>query len=444
MKACKFLLIVVITLICSTETRAQSDDFRIIGKVSSSPTTFALLYSDAGIDTIAILTDGSISFKKQLEKSEYATLMIPKTRLYLGLWIQNGRIADVTIDANDLSRVTVRGDIKAENDFFLNENNSIAAWTSDAKDFSHFCKDWTNFSDSVIAVAAKIGNSDFTSYQKEYLAQNGDTRKVNYYTRLLKQNKAVDVDNDYNDYMESVDINSEDNTRKELIFHYLKWKALAQGDHDGSYAAMLKVLGKSVTSQIVRDEYAFRLFRMQVASHEKYPIDSIYHLALHIASGKVRQNIDKFYLNSIRPQGSVIADFRLLDINEKDVSFHNICDKKVIFVDVWSTWCVPCVAEIPHVAKLVERYKDNPNVKFVSLSIDKNKGNWKKFIEKKSMKWEQYNVPYEEQRAFLDRFAINGIPRFMIFGKGATVMNMNAPAPSDKELVKLIEQYSSK
>ena len=41
----------------------------------------------------------------------------------------------------------------------------------------------------------------------------------------------------------------------------------------------------------------------------------------------------------------------------------------VLVVNIWATWCVPCVEEMPDLIKLTDQYKDK-NVKLISISID--------------------------------------------------------------------------
>lgn len=41
---------------------------------------------------------------------------------------------------------------------------------------------------------------------------------------------------------------------------------------------------------------------------------------------------------------------------------------QVVFLDLWGTWCVQCVAEMPTVQKLYDHYKDDPHVKFMIVS----------------------------------------------------------------------------
>jgi thiol-disulfide isomerase/thioredoxin len=41
---------------------------------------------------------------------------------------------------------------------------------------------------------------------------------------------------------------------------------------------------------------------------------------------------------------------------------------KVVFVDLWGTWCIQCVAEMPTVQRLYDRYRNDPNVSFLIIS----------------------------------------------------------------------------
>ncbi|MEO8398469.1 MAG: TlpA disulfide reductase family protein [Ignavibacteriaceae bacterium] len=42
---------------------------------------------------------------------------------------------------------------------------------------------------------------------------------------------------------------------------------------------------------------------------------------------------------------------------------------KILFINVWATWCVPCVEEFPDIVKIANEYK-NKDVEFLSLSVD--------------------------------------------------------------------------
>lgn len=43
---------------------------------------------------------------------------------------------------------------------------------------------------------------------------------------------------------------------------------------------------------------------------------------------------------------------------------------KVIFINFWATWCPPCIAEMPSIEKLYNRFKNNPNILFIMADAD--------------------------------------------------------------------------
>jgi thiol-disulfide isomerase/thioredoxin len=57
--------------------------------------------------------------------------------------------------------------------------------------------------------------------------------------------------------------------------------------------------------------------------------------------------------------------FRTLDGNERRLSETK---GRVVFVDLWGTWCIQCVAEMPTVQKLYDRYRNDPDVAFLIIS----------------------------------------------------------------------------
>ena len=67
--------------------------------------------------------------------------------------------------------------------------------------------------------------------------------------------------------------------------------------------------------------------------------------------------------------GGTAYDFSLDDIKGARYRLSDDLGKKVILVDFWATWCGPCKAEIPHLAKIYEKNKDKGFV-ILGVSID--------------------------------------------------------------------------
>lgn len=118
---------------------------------------------------------------------------------------------------------------------------------------------------------------------------------------------------------------------------------------------------------------------------------------------------------------------QLLTINDLDWQLENLPGKsinlkdhqgKVIFLNIWATWCPPCVGEMPGIQNLYEKFKDNNNISFFLVS-DENPDKVKSFIQKKGYTFPVYTTKYRSPQIFLTQ----SIPTtFVISKKGAIVI----------------------
>jgi thiol-disulfide isomerase/thioredoxin len=65
------------------------------------------------------------------------------------------------------------------------------------------------------------------------------------------------------------------------------------------------------------------------------------------------------------PQAATDMVYRTLDGAERHLAS---TQGKVVFLDLWGTWCVQCVAEMPTVQRLYEHYTNDPEVEFLIVS----------------------------------------------------------------------------
>lgn len=79
---------------------------------------------------------------------------------------------------------------------------------------------------------------------------------------------------------------------------------------------------------------------------------------------------------------------------------------KVWLVNLWATWCGPCMAELPHVQKLHEELKDNPEMGVLTLNFDFESGKVQPFLERKA-----YTFPVLMAGEALKHVTKEGIPQ---------------------------------
>ena len=109
---------------------------------------------------------------------------------------------------------------------------------------------------------------------------------------------------------------------------------------------------------------------------------------------------------------------------------------KYVYIDMWASWCVPCLREVPELQKLEKELK-NKNVTFVSISIDANQDAWKAKMEEKNMHGHQLWNPGSTLGKALN---VKGIPFFAIYDPAGNLYMYGAPRPSQgKGLVELLE-----
>lgn len=113
---------------------------------------------------------------------------------------------------------------------------------------------------------------------------------------------------------------------------------------------------------------------------------------------------------------------------------------KYVYIDVWATWCGPCLAEIPSLKKVEEKYHGK-NIEFVSISIDKLKDfeKWKSMVESKELGGVQVLADNDWDSQFVKDLNIWGIPRFILIDPNGNIVKADAARPSSPDLDKELD-----
>jgi thiol-disulfide isomerase/thioredoxin len=79
-------------------------------------------------------------------------------------------------------------------------------------------------------------------------------------------------------------------------------------------------------------------------------------------------------------------DWSPLDLDDRPVSFSRF-KGKTVFLNIWATWCGPCVGEMPSIAQLAQdRRLAGKDIQFVCISIDDSSATVRRFLEGKDWK----------------------------------------------------------
>ena len=175
-------------------------------------------------------------------------------------------------------------------------------------------------------------------------------------------------------------------------------------------------------------------------------------------------NLDSTLYNSIHEQNNQLVTYFNNTYNKNKVmgkgilspKFENYMDVKggkksldsfkgkYVYIDVWATWCRPCIQQIPYLQTLEKEYH-NKNIEFVSISTDESRRSggsweaaekkWRGFIKKKNMTGVQ--LWSGQDYSFQQAYQINSIPRFILIDPEGKIVDANAARPSDPALKSL-------
>lgn len=125
-----------------------------------------------------------------------------------------------------------------------------------------------------------------------------------------------------------------------------------------------------------------------------------------------------------------------------DVLSLNSLKGKVVYVDVWATWCGPCREEFPDAKQLQKRFVDNNQVAFVYVSIDRDQAAWHKFLANDAdFKGVHINQPPGEHFDSLWKaYQLSSIPRYMLIDQAGKLVDVNAARPSSGKIADEIER----
>ncbi|WP_027391194.1 TlpA family protein disulfide reductase [Aquimarina latercula] len=239
----------------------------------------------------------------------------------------------------------------------------------------------------------------------------------------------------------------------------------------GSYKSLVKEHYNRKLGQIKRDYYNKEIFEnvgfksfsevLKEMPHGLIKDDFMYyHSGLLLYPGETNETIDNIFpilmtsSNSVHKKiyenkyerlkklekGKPSPLFEYEDYNGEVVSLSDF-KGNYIYIDIWATWCKPCIQQFPYIKDLKRKYKDK-KIKFVGISIDdpNNKPKWKNLIKKKnldnSIQLYAGNVTKSDfmREYFLvtDTYSYS-IPRFILIDQNGKIVDRNAPAPVETE-----------
>ena len=98
---------------------------------------------------------------------------------------------------------------------------------------------------------------------------------------------------------------------------------------------------------------------------------------------------------------------------------------KIVLLDFWATNCAPCLAEIPNIWKVYDRYKSDARVQIISLDLDQSVERARKFIAGNRMEWQQGYLADGWKSSVTKAYGVNAIPALFLVGADGRILARN-------------------
>ena len=276
-----------------------------------------------------------------------------------------------------------------------------------------------------------------TFLTKEYYYKDRTDSLLEHYTFQLFHDDTMNV---YNDFSKDFSFQSYIFYTRMAIYH--KYKDEYPRDNYKSYISAhidkFKEHFKGLFEQKIIYDFLF-----DVASDARNMKEIAY--LTELIDSLEKENMSNIFIKQLRNlienmsktmPGNILKDYDFVDVNNQPVKLSDYFNKgRYVYVNIWATWCGPCLHYIKFEKELVEKFKDQ-DITFLNITLEKMAyKDWLAFITKKGVKGEQVLYQGNLKSQLAKDLMIDGIPKFMLLDKDGSIINPNACNPEDELLL---------
>jgi len=426
-----------------------AETITVKGKITNTSDGKITVRGESFFKEITLQPDGSFSEMLTINYNGSYTLITAENKL--SIYLTKGTALTITADnANFYNSVLFAGKGSAENQYLAKKNLVFAAINQEElyrADETEFLGKLKEIKNSLMATfkAAKFSDPSFKEKEARSINYFEQLSLVNYpsyhayYAKIdgykptaafPKFDASIDLDNE-NEFLFS-------NAYKQLVnakFNEAIDSKMTPEDQYTYKYALPEI--KKLKSQ------SFKNALLKVLSFEIGPGNpdntELYNQLVALTPNEFLKNEITEKFNKIKgmSEGKPSPTFDYENYSGGQTSLESL-KGSYVYIDVWATWCGPCLQEIPSLQKVEEQYHGK-NIRFVSISIDAVKDNakWRKMVNDKKLGGIQLFAGNNRKSEFISGYAIDTIPRFILIDPSGNIVYADAPRPSDPKLIEL-------
>ena len=94
---------------------------------------------------------------------------------------------------------------------------------------------------------------------------------------------------------------------------------------------------------------------------------------------------------------------------------------KVVYLDFWASWCVPCRLSFPWMNEMLARYEGN-GLRIVGINVDKKADDASKFLDRVPAKFE---IAFDAAGATPKKYEVKAMPSSFLIGANGQVVELH-------------------
>ena len=397
---------------------------------------------------------GNFRAKVVVEKDGYYFFKVG--RPYAKIRFKKGKNVHLNIDANNFFQSRIfSGDLKTENNFNVQKSTLRSKLVGNSKDYfvvplEDFLTKIKKTKDSVYTLIERSNLSSNDKKLEKKIADYDYLQTYNNYQKFYSYHKKykAKLPNDYYKPVIEMDLDDDEMFRhssayRNLIIANFRQSSRLALSADSSLTIIEFVKNKinNIESVYTREQFASMLLREM--KQDNVNIHQDYQQVLPLfTTERMKKRLSEKYQSALETvSGKKSIDFNYENYNGGRTTLKDFAGK-LVYIDVWATWCGPCIQEFPHLKTLVDEFSSK-DIEFVSVSIDHKKDyeKWRQMVSEKNIGGTHLYDPEGLGSSFMKAFNVGMIPRFMMLDKEGKIISSNAPRPSSDDVREFIQKH---